>query len=141
MSQNDEIRRRDLETIQRVQETAQKKIDRLTKDNKRLLDEKGCHGEACRARFLAKIDSLEALCKRWKNAIEGLTPGGSEYADDPERCAEHIRSRVQYPKIIIDLKQKIEKMKCCGNCVEHTWAEYRCNLEACYNCKKWRGEG
>jgi hypothetical protein len=28
----------------------------------------------------------------WKRAIEGLTPGGSEFVDDPQRCAEYIRT-------------------------------------------------
>jgi hypothetical protein len=33
------------------------------------------------------------LSARWKKAIEGLTPSGSEFVDDPETCAAYIRER------------------------------------------------
>jgi hypothetical protein len=35
---------------------------------------------------------IEAFITRYKKALEGLTPGGSEFVDDPERCATLIRS-------------------------------------------------
>ena len=31
------------------------------------------------------------LLTRYKRALEGLTPGGSEFVDDPERCASCVR--------------------------------------------------
>jgi hypothetical protein len=33
------------------------------------------------------------LCMRYKRALEGLTPGGSEFVNDPERCAEFVRDK------------------------------------------------
>jgi hypothetical protein len=46
------------------------------------------------AAFAAKeVARAEALLMRYKRALEGLTPGGSEFVDDPERCAEHARKR------------------------------------------------
>ena len=32
------------------------------------------------------------LLTRYKRALEGLTPGGSEFVDDPERCAACVKS-------------------------------------------------
>jgi hypothetical protein len=34
------------------------------------------------------------LLKRYKKALEGLTVGGSEYYDEPERCAKDIKARI-----------------------------------------------
>jgi hypothetical protein len=36
----------------------------------------------------------EDLLKRYKKALEGLTVGGSEYYDEPERCARDIKARL-----------------------------------------------
>lgn len=37
-------------------------------------------------------------------ALESLTPGGSEYVGDPERCAEHIRGRIDsLGKLVVKL--------------------------------------
>ena len=36
----------------------------------------------------------EVLLRRYKRALEGLTVGGSEYYNNPERCAEDIRNRL-----------------------------------------------
>lgn len=41
-----------------------------------------------------RVDEAQVVIARWKKAIEGLTPSGSEYVDDPERCAQHIRLRL-----------------------------------------------
>jgi hypothetical protein len=38
--------------------------------------------------------AAEALVARWKAAIEPLTPGGSEYAGDPEACGAVIRGKL-----------------------------------------------
>lgn len=43
--------------------------------------------------ILDSHDKLEAMERRWKKAVEGLTPSGSEFVDDPENCARHIRER------------------------------------------------
>ena len=36
----------------------------------------------------------EVLLRRYKRALEGLTVGGSEYYNNPERCADDIRHRL-----------------------------------------------
>jgi len=36
----------------------------------------------------------EQLFRRYKKALEGLTVGGSEYYNNPKRCAEYVRSRL-----------------------------------------------
>lgn len=50
----------------------------------------------------------EKVVKRWKKAVEGLTPSGSEFVNDPERCAKYIREKTRYPKQIIDLRAKLK---------------------------------
>lgn len=34
--------------------------------------------------------ALVAEVRRWRKALTELTPGGSEFADDPERCAQFV---------------------------------------------------
>jgi len=58
-----------------------------------------------------KTDSLRAVLERWKKAVEGLTPSGSEFVDDPENCAAYIRKRTQYPQIIINLRAGNERLR------------------------------
>lgn len=48
-----------------------------------------------------------AVAASWKRAVEGLTPGGSEFANDPERCAQFIKDRCNYPKQIIELRKQL----------------------------------
>lgn len=36
-------------------------------------------------------ERINALGPRWSLALQSLTPGGSEYVDDPERCVSYIR--------------------------------------------------
>jgi len=36
---------------------------------------------------------INDLLWRYKKALEGLTPNGSEFVNDPEYCAEFIRER------------------------------------------------
>ena len=57
------------------------------------------------------IHRLRAMNDRWKSAIEDLTPQGSEYVDDPERCAEAIRDRCQWPKMIIRLRVQLASLR------------------------------
>lgn len=61
-------------------------------------------------------DALEAaeeleLLTRYKKALESLTPGGSEFSNDPERCAADIRERTNYPKQIIELRAELAALK------------------------------
>lgn len=34
-------------------------------------------------------------CRRYRLALESLTPGGSEFFENPQRCVEHIRERFE----------------------------------------------
>ena len=36
----------------------------------------------------------EDLLMRYKKALEGLTVGGSEYYNEPERCARDVRNKL-----------------------------------------------
>ncbi len=38
----------------------------------------------------------EELLKRYKKSLEGLTVGGSEYWNSPERCARDIQDRIDW---------------------------------------------
>jgi hypothetical protein len=53
-------------------------------------------------------DKLAAGLRKWELALQSLTPGGSEYVGDPERCVAHVRrsteSRWEFTK-----KTKIER--------------------------------
>lgn len=80
--------------------------DKEWKEYRRQADN-GEHPEVTTAAVLSLLnerESLRAEVKRWKAAIEGLTPQGSEYVDDPEACAAAIRHRTQWPKQIIELR-------------------------------------
>jgi hypothetical protein len=57
------------------------------------------------------VDRLMEENRRWKLAIEGLTPHGSEYVDDPEACAVAIRERCRWPKQIIEARAEIERLR------------------------------
>ena len=48
---------------------------------------------------------------RWKRAIEPLTPGGSEYVNDPANCAEFIRKMRITPKMMLDLRRENEQLR------------------------------
>lgn len=61
------------------------------------------HAPADIAYLLTQLKEVQAMNKRWKAAVEGLTPNGSEYVDDPEACAAAIRRRTRYPKMVIEL--------------------------------------
>ncbi len=41
----------------------------------------------------ARIQALEAENVRLKNMLESLTPGGSEFYNDPKRCTEYALER------------------------------------------------
>ncbi len=46
--------------------------------------------EALEEDLLSEIASLTEQRDRWAKALMGLTPGGSEFVGDPERCVKHI---------------------------------------------------
>lgn len=60
----------------------------------------------------------EDLLKRYKTALEGLTVGGSEYYNDPEKCARDIQYQIdnknEYIKMLIKERKKIYAMPIIG---------------------------
>ena len=54
---------------------------------------------------LSDLLGMQDRLARWKRAVEGLTPSGSEFADDPEACAAFIRRRCDWPKQILEAKR------------------------------------
>jgi chromosome segregation ATPase len=83
-----------------VQEPVIRTANRLKAENERLREqlrasteltairEAQLHGElSLAARDKAKIEELQSL-------LESLTPGGSEFSGDPERCAAWVRQRL-----------------------------------------------
>lgn len=54
----------------------------------------------------------EDLLLRYKQALEGLTPGGSEFVDDPEYCAEFVRrSRHSQHETIVRLTKELNALR------------------------------
>ena len=53
------------------------------------------------------------LLNRYRKALEGLTVGGSEYYNNPERCADDIRHRLDRQSEMIKrlVKEKNELRK------------------------------
>ncbi len=53
----------------------------------------------------------DTLLDRYKRALEGLTPGGSEFANDPERCAAYVRDTIEHQhRMIIKFKLRGDKI-------------------------------
>jgi len=62
---------------------------------------------SCPFCLLQQVCDQQVEIARWKKAIEGLTPGGSELVNDPERCAAYLHEHTQYPKQILELRAKV----------------------------------
>lgn len=66
----------------------------------------------CReSRLESELARLKEENGRWKAAIEGLTPNGSEYVDDPEACAAAIRHRTRWPQQIIEARAELSRLR------------------------------
>ncbi len=64
-----------------------------------------------RAGFTQRTAELEAA-KQWKLQLCNLTPGGSEFADDPAYCAEWVRkSRENQHNVILDKYREAKALK------------------------------
>lgn len=60
----------------------------------------------------AVIAARDAEIARWKKAVEGLTPGGSEFFNDPERCAKFIRDfQMSIPARIVRQEAEIAALR------------------------------
>lgn len=54
----------------------------------------------------------DSLLLRYKRALEGLTPGGSEFVDEPERCAEMVReSLASRMRVIVSLTKRNRELE------------------------------
>src|SRR5687767_11215945 len=89
--------------LQNMDKDASEAIARLTKQR-----------DAYQVTAVEKHDELT----RWKKAVEGLTPGGSEFANDPERCAQFIKDRCNYPPQITRLRTRNEQLEAALKSVE-----------------------
>lgn len=60
-------------------------------------------------RTLATLDAEQQRAEKWSLALQSLTPGGSEYVDDPERCVAFVReTRERQHATILNLKQRLD---------------------------------
>ncbi|MDZ4346125.1 MAG: hypothetical protein U1E51_27245 [Candidatus Binatia bacterium] len=81
--------------------------------------------------------ALVAQVAAWKKAIEGLTPSGSEYVDDPERCATYIRDRFAGPKMVRDLREQVAELREALEDLRTMHAQFHGgHFDACA-CKEW----
>lgn len=71
--------------------------------------------ERCADELRAAIPVVEAELLRWKKAVEGLTPGGSEFVDNPEACAAYIQNNLNTPrrimKLLAERKELVEALQ------------------------------
>ena len=52
------------------------------------------------------------LLTRYRRCLEGLTPGGSEFIDDPERCAETVTShRDSLMRALVNNVKRIKELE------------------------------
>lgn len=62
--------------------------------------------------FVDKISAVVKLFKRYKKSLERLTPGGSEFVDDPEYCFDYIRNRQESQhQTIIRLQKELNQLR------------------------------
>ena len=58
----------------------------------------------------------DAEVRRYDLALQSLTPGGSEFVRDPERCVEFVRqARDEEHKALMAAKAKVKRMREAGD--------------------------
>ena len=57
-------------------------------------DEDGMQEQFANARFIVQAVNSHDGLEKTRLILEGLTPGGSEYYGDPERCAFYVRELI-----------------------------------------------
>jgi hypothetical protein len=71
------------------------------------------HGEGHHAKgcpVLRDSSSWEKFsAKEWALALQSLTPCGSEFLT-PQECAEYVRKRTAYPRMVIELREALGGM-------------------------------
>ena len=48
--------------------------------------------------------------KEWSLALQGLTPGGSEFVT-PQECVEYIRKKFAHPSVFIEQRKRIAELE------------------------------
>jgi len=66
--------------------------------------------------FVDKISAVVKLFKRYRTSLTNLTPGGSEYVDDPEFCEKYVREKLNSQHQLLinwkrDQKEKDERIR------------------------------
>lgn len=60
----------------------------------------------------AELTALRSSQQRWERALVGLTPGGSEFVGDPEKCIKFVEERREaLMRLFIDKKAELERLK------------------------------
>lgn len=63
-------------------------------------------------RFMLERDEARAEADRYRLALESLTPGGSEYHRNPERCVAAVQEMKREPnRIVSQLRAEIEQLR------------------------------
>lgn len=57
---------------------------------------------------LFTLECDRRMLKRYKKELEGLTPSGSEFVDDPERCAAFVKDRLSFNMGLIKENRKLK---------------------------------
>lgn len=57
----------------------------------------------------AGLKKLKDERDRWRHSLLSLTPGGSEFADDPEMCSEFINSKFKRLRILAIEAKKVNE--------------------------------
>lgn len=76
-----------------------------------LADRRVNDGTADERRLAAALIAANRDAERYRLALESLTPGGSEYHRDPERCVEVVREMKREPgRIVSQLRAEVERL-------------------------------
>lgn len=86
-----------------------------------------------------EIEELAITALKWKEAVEGLTPNGSEFVDDPKACSAYIRQVLHSPVTIVHrLNARIAALEAAGNRMMNCllWSERTAERQAAID--EWR---
>lgn len=78
-----------------------------------------------------RLKQAESDTKRWRQALESLTPGGSEFFNDPVACAKFVLDRTHWRRMkeaeaqIAAKDREIAELRKPCSCCEERGASYR----------------